>query len=155
MTLAQRCSSRDSLAYIVDLITSTNSRCLSVEVIRRKAKSDRPPSKGARVSVDRALVDSVEDPVDAELLDLLLSTTEAPNGTRFSYGWASKPTSFDLSRAARERVAPLLGRSGRCYLRRNHANTDPEPLAWDDASPLHLVLRVRILDEARPTRRGS
>ena len=141
-------SFRGSLAYIVDLITSTNSRCLSVEVIRRKAKSDGPPSKGSRVSVDRELVDSVEDPIDAELLDLLLSTTEAPTGPRFSYGWASKPTSFDLSRAARERVAPLLGRSGRCYLRRNHANTDPEPLAWDDAGPLHLVLRVRIIDES-------
>jgi hypothetical protein len=139
---------RGSLAYIVDLVTSKNSRCLSVEVIRRKAKSDGTPSKGARVSVDRALVDSVQDPVDAELLDLLLSTTEAPSGTRFSYGWASKPTSFDLSRAARERVAPLLGRSGRCYLRRDHATTDPAPLTWSDAGPLHLVLRVRIVDES-------
>lgn len=140
-------SIRGSLAYIVDLVTSKNSRSLSVEVIRRSAKGDGPPSKGARVGVDRELINGVQDPTDAELLDLLLSTIEAPTGARFSYGWQSKPTSFDLSRAARERVAPLLGRSGRCYLRRDHATTDPTPLAWDDEGALHLVLRVSILDE--------
>ncbi len=140
-------SFRGSLAYIVDLVTSKNSRCLSVEVIRRGARSDGPPSKGARVGVDRALIDGVQDPTDAELLDLLLSTTEAPTGARFNHGWQSKPTSFDLSRAARERVAPLLGRTGRCYLRRDHANTDPTPLAWDEEGALHLVLRVSIVDE--------
>ena len=139
-------SMRGSLAYVVDLVTSKNSRCLSVEVIRR-AKGDGPPSKGARVGVDRDLINGVQDPTDAELLDLLLSTVETPTGTRFNYGWQSKPTSFDLSRAARERVAPLLGRSGRCYLRRDHATTDPTPLAWDEEGALHLVLRVSVVDD--------
>jgi hypothetical protein len=136
------------LAYLVDLVTSKAHRCLSVEVRQRRTKTAGPPGKWPRLSVDRRMISGLDEPADGELLDLLLGTVESANNAIHGLGWPSRATSFDLARAARERVAPLLGRTGRCYLRRDYDTLDPKPLGWDDGGALQLVFQVKIVGES-------
>ncbi len=136
------------LAYLIDLVTSKAHRCLSVEVRQRRTKTAGPPGKWPRLSVDRRLITGLDEPADGELLDLLLGTVESANNAIHGLGWPSRATSFDLARAARERVAPLLGRTGRCYLRRDYDTLDPKPLGWDDGGALQLVFQVKIIGES-------
>jgi superfamily II DNA or RNA helicase len=136
------------LAYLVDLVTSRAHRCLSVEVRRRNTKAAGPPGKWPRLSVDRRLILSLDDPADGELLDLLLGTVESANNAVHGLSFPSRATSFDLARSARERVAPLLGRTGRCYLRRDYDTLDAKPLTWDDGGALQLVFQVKIIGDS-------
>jgi hypothetical protein len=136
------------LAYLIDLVTSRAHRCLSVEVRQRRGKAAGPPGKWPRLSVDRRLLTGLDDPADGELLDLLLGTVESANNALHGQGFPTRATSFDLARAARAKVAPLLGRTGRCYLRRDYDTLDPAPLGWDDGDALQLVFQVKITGDA-------
>ncbi len=127
------------ITYLLELPSSLGGGHPWVDVQERVVVAGGKPTPWQRAQVSEARVAACVDPDDKQILTALrelsistASVAQLPTSDK------AAPGRFQLSRAARERLLPLLGRTGRLRLR--HGS---EALTWsDDVRALRLAVEV-------------
>lgn len=151
----RRMSRPRELAYIINMPASRERLCVEVagrtspQALRNAQKKRRSVPLFRLLQANQALIDEQTDPADIAALTALLGASSSSSS--FAFGIAPTGGScFWLSRAARDLIMPLLGRTGRCRLRRSSDELEPALLRWDDGEPWQFRLKVRV-EASRPS----
>jgi superfamily II DNA or RNA helicase len=128
------------IVYVIDRAATLNGPGLALEVQSRQRKKNGEWAKPKPTSVALSEIIQLPDPVDREIVPLLLGASDPYNTPYLTqYGRAS----FRLAQPLVDRVLPLVAQSARALLRaRPHPDEEIVPLAWDDGPPWTFHLEV-------------
>jgi superfamily II DNA or RNA helicase len=128
------------IVYVIDRAATLNGAGLALEVQSRQRKKKGDWAKPKPTSVALSEIPQLPDPVDREILPLLLGASDPYNAPYLSqYGRAS----FRLAGPLVDRVLPLVVQSGRALLRvRPQPGEEIVPLAWDEGPPWTFHLEI-------------
>ena len=134
------------IAYIVDLQETVAARRLVVDVVQpgRRSKKGGDEPGWTPYPVTRDGVNRLARHEDRAILGALTGADP-----QFGYSTYPGPTSgpgasrFQLDRAARELLLPMMCKTGRCRVRRERGEAEPGLLRWDDGEPYRVLMRVR------------
>jgi superfamily II DNA or RNA helicase len=142
----------DALYYLLDRDALRARRTFEIEVVRRKKQVPKGKSPFMRVPVTDVTIEVTPGPEDRVILAALRGASAAPSYSYgYGYGYRSGSSSrFTLDRAARDLLAPMLGRSGRLLLQSGEGDAAPAPIVWDEGEPWQLRLRASPVRGAGP-----
>jgi superfamily II DNA or RNA helicase len=135
------------LLYVVDAPTSLT-RGLVIKLLTREPKKTGGWKKPQAARMSRGTIDLLPDPVDRQVVGLMA-------GSGGYYDWSSSTefepiaSSFRIRQPVADTVLPLMARSGRLALQRDHYPEEWVPLAWDDGDPWRFRLRLQRDGEDR------
>jgi superfamily II DNA or RNA helicase len=141
------------ILYVVDLAASVAAGGLVLALCTRDRKLNGTFSRMVALKLPRGQVLFLPLAGDREILSAILGGSQyyGYGGLGDSQSGAVPVTSLippPLSGA----VVPLAARTGRCYLRRNTASEDLEPLIWDEGGAWRFELELRAGEK---TKRGQ
>jgi len=128
------------IIYAIDRGASLAGQSVALDLMSRERRSTGKWSKPKPAGVATRDVQQLPDPVDREIVPLLLGASDV-YGTGYvgDHGRAS----FRLAGPLVDRVLPMIAQSGRAVLRIRRAPTDEFiPLTWDDGPPWVFRLEV-------------
>jgi superfamily II DNA or RNA helicase len=130
--------------YRLNLQTNTESDKLVIEFCRRRQtrSGELGPPTEWRISLED--LPSLAEPLDRELVSLMLAATPRRNEFDVDYGAAARYRSCALATQAIEWVLPKLCRTGRFGWISGHdlKNEPLHPLSWDEGPPLETKFRM-------------
>jgi superfamily II DNA or RNA helicase len=135
------------IGYFVDLPESQKRGALCLDVLARVPETRTKPAHWKAADVAPWAIAGVPDATDAGIFTALLGARAASTtiGTHGEYStWQ-----FQLARAGRELIGPMVARSGRGYLRRAPNEHEPALLRWDEGEPWQLRLKVTITESRK------
>ena len=140
------------LIYVVDLVPSTQSGKVVLEVQLQEMKKNGDWGKSKAQTLQPVHRDSLVDPLDRQLVALLAGPERGDSyysGSSTYYGYNYGVPRYRLSGPVLDGVLPLMARTGRVCLRRNPAVQELEPLAEDDGPPWELAIAVTPDDKRK------
>ena len=128
------------ILYVIDTVSSRTAGAIVLELHSRSRKKNGEWTVLKEFRIAPALVSSLQDPLDAEVLAAILGGQEY---YMYSYASASggatrKAIPFPLA----QRLIPMLAPTGRLMFR-DGARVEPQPLVWEPGEPWKLWLQVR------------
>ena len=130
------------LLYVLDRESTLQGGGIALQLVGRTRKKNGDWGKPQPVPVTTPEIEHLPDPVDREILTLLLGASEpqfydpyyTPNFIR---------ASFRVVGPLVQRVLPLIGQSGRLHLRAQTNNREELlPIAWDGRAPWRFDLQI-------------
>src|SRR5688500_13158163 len=141
--------SQGELLYVIDRQSARGELVPTVQVHWRTRKKNGEWGRPQPAALAVADVPHLADPDDREIVSLLLGATE-PQAVGMQYVSVATRASFRITGPLIERVLPLIGRSGRLFMREGSPRSlDLIPLVWDDGPPWIFRLDVSVLPDER------
>jgi superfamily II DNA or RNA helicase len=133
-----RWPAKREILYVVDVADSSGEKqVLSLSLLCHEPKTNGSGGAPRPLSVSRSDISSVENPADREILSALAG------GDRYVFdAYEQLPSSFFLRPTLAGLAMPLIGRTGRCFWRRDHFS-DLIPLTWDPGGIWNFELEIR------------
>jgi hypothetical protein len=130
------------LIYCIDAGNTLERQRLIVEVVQRERKMNGSwgKLKSRRFRADE--IDQLPEPMDRQILAILLGARQELGYAYPSYYYDSAPAQYALPMTLWEVLLPLMCGTGRCFLRTSATIDGCTPLAWDDGAPWELCLNV-------------
>ena len=147
--------SQGELLYIIDAPAARGDLVPTVQVHWRTRKKNGEWGKPQPAALIGADIPHLEDADDREIVSLLLGAVE-PQTLGLQYVSAAARASFRIPGPLIHRVLPLIGGSGRLFMREGGPRSlELAPLAWDDGPPWSFRLDVSVLPDGRPAIDGA
>ena len=132
------------LVYVIDRAATLNGQGLALDLQSRQRKKNGEWGKPKPTTVTASDIAFLPDPVDREILPLLVGASDTYGGYAAQFGRAT----FRLVGPTVDRVLPLIAQSGRAFLRvRSQSADELTPLIWDDGPP--WLFRLEIVHASR------
>ena len=142
------------ILYIVDKPGTMEGRGLSIELAHETPKRDGSPDRPKQLKIGREQVASLPDPVDRQIVQMLLGARRGDYGY-YGYYDSEAPRRFELPESAYSTTLRLMCETGRCRLRREQGEDRPPAIAWDDGPPWEFWLEVKPSPGGRYLDAGS
>jgi superfamily II DNA or RNA helicase len=135
------------LLYLIERDATPTGDGVALQLVGRTRKKNGDWGKPQPAAVSTLEVEHLPDPLDREILTLLLGASEAHHYEPY-YAPAFIRASFRLVAPLIDRVLPLAAHSGRLHLR-NSSNGREEliPLTWDEGPPWRFDLVVTTMED--------
>ncbi len=141
--------SQGELLYVIDRQSARGELVPTVQVHWRTRKKNGEWGRPQPAALAIADLLHLADPDDREIVSLLLGATD-PQAIGLQYVSVATRASFRITGPLIERVLPLIGRSGRLFMREGGPRSlDLTPLVWDDGPPWIFRLDVSVLPDER------
>jgi superfamily II DNA or RNA helicase len=128
------------LAYVIDRAASLDGHGLALDLTSRQRRKNGEWGRPKLVTVSPFEAAQLPDPVDREIVPLLLGATDMWRG---NFTTAADAASFRLVGPIVDRTLPLIAQSGRAFLRLRTAKADQlVPLMWDDGPAWTFRLEI-------------
>ncbi len=128
------------LVYVIDRPASLNGQGLALDLTSRQRRRNGEWGKPKLVTLSPSEVGQLPDPLDRDIVPLLLGAMDPHRGYANPWG----PASFRLVGPIVDRTLPLIAQSGRAFLRlRSQPSDQLVPLTWDAGPP--WVFRLEIV----------
>jgi superfamily II DNA or RNA helicase len=128
------------IVYAIDRDASLAGTAIALELLSRTRTLQGRWGRPKRIGVSMRDVPHLPDPIDREILPLLLGATDISYA---GYLAAQGRGSFRLGEPLLDRVLPTIVQSGRAVLRvRRQPGEELIPLTWDDGPPWVFRLEV-------------
>jgi len=141
-------SKRREAWYVLDVTQSGQQQALVIELFQRETKKDGEFGKFKQLRLDESEIPTFNDPVDQELLALLV---EFPDEPVDSHGYGSRYNHYQTSTTAAavpaslyEHLLPRLAETGRFVWQLNSMlpTEEANQLAWDTGAPWQFQLEL-------------
>lgn len=137
------------LLYVLDVHQSLGREHLVLDVAFQDRKKDGNWSKPKFQTIPHQQAEQIQTEPDAAIVQLLFGAQPQSYMYGYSYGYSSGGSRFSLSAARCRAILPLLGRTGRLFVRFGHQKDQIQPIAWDDGLPWQFRLRVGSEDDGK------
>ena len=133
---------RTQFLYVIDAESTLASPGVAIQTLGRQRRKSGDWGKPQPAVVSTEEIEALPDPVDREILALLLGAAEPPAYAPY-YASNSARASFRLLGPLVQRAVPLIARSGRLHLRtREHGRENLVAVGWDDGPAWVFRLEV-------------
>ena len=129
------------LLYVLDRESTLSGHGISVQLLGRTRKKNGEWGKPQPAAVSTLEVEHLPEPIDREILTLLLGASEPLHYDPY-YSSNFVRASFKLIGPLVQRVLPLVAQSGRLHFRAIGGSDGLTPLAWDEGAPWAFDLRI-------------
>ncbi len=138
---SQRIWSNRQILYFIDVAATLQGRGLVVDTAYRERKKDGHWGKVRSLTIYPEEASVLPDPIDRELLAVLQGSVPETFGF---YSYSRNTHRHLIPTAVAARLVQWMCNTGRCLLRRNAEELNPEqtPLTWDDGPPWQFRLRI-------------
>lgn len=135
------------IVYLLDVPATVAGQGLTLEIAHRQRKSNRDwgKLKNQRISINQ--VAQLPDPVDRQILSLLLGAQQGDSWGATYYSphyYNSVPNRVVLSDPQEEALLPQISRTGRFHLRLAANTFEETALQWDEGEPWEFWLEVML-----------
>jgi superfamily II DNA or RNA helicase len=127
------------IVYAIDRDTSLAGPSIALDLLSRTRTMQGRWGRPKRIAVSTTDVPQLPDPVDREILPLLLGASDPYLAGNFAQQGRG---AFRLREPLLDRLLPTIVRSGRAVLRVRRPSEELIPLAWDDHPPWVFRLEV-------------
>jgi len=137
------------LLYLVNAGATRSTGILTLDVVRRKRRRDGQWGKPKPQLINAALVSSMADQVDRQILTLLLGAQdEPPGGYGYYSGYAQDRgmagAEIPVPASITDVVVPLLSKCGRGHMKLDFAGRQTPALKFDDGPPWETCIEARL-----------
>ncbi|MGA2231842.1 MAG: DEAD/DEAH box helicase [Tepidisphaeraceae bacterium] len=137
--------SNREIIYVVDLPATLEGRGVQIDLMNRGKRRDGQWERLKTVKrLRRNQLATFPDPLDRQILQMLAGTETSEYG--WGYGaWEEReiPRRYRLSEGSFDNILRLMCHTTRCRLRHHPQETNPPPLAWDDAGIWQFVVSLK------------
>ncbi len=136
------------LIYVIDVTATLNGQGLAIELLFRDRRKDGEWSKLKSQRIPSALIQTLPDPLDREILAVLLGARETYSSSAYSdyfttnsFYESTAPIRYQLNETIQPIALPLICRTGRCRMRRDLTETELPVIGWDEGEPWQFWLK--------------
>ena len=130
------------LLYVIDAPSSQSPSGLVLDLGFQDPKKDGAWSKPKFQGIPVAQAEKIEEEGDAAALAYLFGAAKSDSYGYYGSGYSQGTTRFTLSAARCQTILPLIGKTGRLFLRLGWAKEEIAPIRWDDGPAWQLRLGV-------------
>ena len=133
------------LLYVIDAPYSAAGKRVLLEIAFQERKKNGNWSKPKFQAIAPQHAEQIREGPDAAIMPLLFGA-QAQQSYGYGYGYHSYGSRFSLSAARCRAILPLLGKTGRLFVRLGPVKDQIVPIRWDDGPAWQLRLRVDSVD---------
>lgn len=138
----QRWHAGREILYVIEVSAFMGAEHIALTVAYRERKQNGDWSKPKYESIASSAISDLPDAEDRKILAILSGAGNLAGGYAYApYNSFALRSRFSLPLSLAEIVLPLMCRTGRCHLRLS-ADTELQPLAWDESAPWSFVVRI-------------
>ncbi len=134
------------IVYAVDVVASLTGGDLVLSLGSRDRKANGSWTRVKSLALKRDAIVQLPVPEDREILAALAGGTQYYGYSPWS-SYSAIPASYVVTYPLAGSIMPVVGRSGRCYLRKSVQPDDLTPLTWDEGGPWKFGLEMRRGDQ--------
>ncbi len=133
--------------YVIDIPTTLESQHLILDTLLQDRKQDGQWGKPRRQRIPRAQIAELPDPNDRQIFAMLAGSREQMEYTYYGYNYQDAydtvPYRHRITAPLPQIILPLIGRTGRCFLKLESQSEELSEIKWDEGEPWRFDVRVR------------
>ncbi len=138
------------LLYVIDAPHSLGDKAVVLELAFQERKKNGDWSKPKFQAIPQQQAELICEGPDAAIMPLLFGAqTQQAYAYGYGYGYQAYGSRFSLSAARCRAILPLLGKTGRLFVRPGPVKDEIVPIHWDDGPAWQLRLRVDLADAGK------
>jgi hypothetical protein len=135
------------LLYVIDAPHSVANKTVLLEVALQERKKNGDWGKPKFQGIGQQQAEQIREGPDAAIMPLLFGAQPQPTyGYGYGYRYDSSGSRFTLAASRCRAILPLLGKTGRLFVRLGSIKDQIVPVRWDDGPAWQLRLRVETQD---------
>jgi superfamily II DNA or RNA helicase len=131
------------IIYVIDIPATVNQQGLIVEFYSREHKLNGEWKKLKTLNVSRDSIERLPNPVDQQILSLLVGASGDIYG---SYYYSSASSRFRIRHPLEQMLIPMICRTGRCRLKSVQGLVGEVPVDWDEGDPWQFWVKIHPND---------